>query len=59
MKRWWCGMCEELFTRSGDCPLCGFQLERWPEDEHERHPDEDDGQTYGHPADELAERKSR
>jgi hypothetical protein len=28
-KRWYCGMCERQFTRGGDCPLCGFALERW------------------------------
>lgn len=37
-RRWYCGMCEELFPRSGDCPRCGFKLERWPEDETP-HPD--------------------
>jgi len=31
MKQWFCGMCEKLFKRGGDCPLCGFKLEKWPD----------------------------
>lgn len=29
MAKWYCGMCEEWFTRrgDGDCPKCGFGLE--------------------------------
>lgn len=30
--RWYCGMCDEWFTRrsdDGDCPRCGFKLERF------------------------------
>jgi rRNA maturation endonuclease Nob1 len=30
MRRWFCLMCEALFTKSGDCPKCGYPLERWP-----------------------------
>lgn len=29
-RRWYCGMCEKLFKKGGDCRLCGFHLERWP-----------------------------
>jgi hypothetical protein len=29
-RRWYCGMCERLFSKGGDCPRCGFKLERWP-----------------------------
>jgi hypothetical protein len=29
-KKWYCGMCEEWFKKSGDCPKCGFGLERDP-----------------------------
>jgi len=28
--RWYCMMCEKLFKKSGDCPACGFKLEKWP-----------------------------
>lgn len=27
VRRHYCGMCEQLFARGGDCPLCGFKLE--------------------------------
>jgi hypothetical protein len=30
LARWYCGMCEKLFTKGGDCPLCGFTLESMP-----------------------------
>lgn len=53
--RYYCGMCEESFTRSGECPKCGFDLERWP-DENPRERGDDDGQTYADQRDALAER---
>jgi len=28
--RWYCGMCDKLVKKSGDCPACGFRLEKWP-----------------------------
>lgn len=31
-RRYWCGMCDRFFSRSGDCPACGFDLERWPKE---------------------------
>ena len=31
--------------------------ERFYEEREDRHPDEDDGQSYGHPADEIEERR--
>lgn len=29
-RRWWCAMCDRLFSKGGDCPQCGFQLAKWP-----------------------------
>jgi uncharacterized paraquat-inducible protein A len=29
-REWYCGMCEQWFTKGGDCPRCGFTLEPLP-----------------------------
>lgn len=29
-RRWYCLMCERFFSKGGECPHCGFKLERWP-----------------------------
>jgi hypothetical protein len=30
LPSYYCGMCEQWFTRSKECPKCGFDLERSP-----------------------------